>query len=228
MRRSWAEAPSICPLCGEAAGLFFEDNRRIYLRCGRCRLIFVPRRHWMAPEDERAVYDLHENDPRDSGYRRFLSRLTGPLLERLPPRQAGLDFGCGPGPTLSAMLEEKGHTVDLYDPFYQNHPEVFEKQYDFICATEVAEHLRDPGADFTRLFAMLKPGGWLAVMTRPARDLQAFSQWHYIRDMTHICFYCLETFQYMAGRFHAGLEFRAPDVALFRKNVPGNHQNRLT
>lgn len=214
-----------CPLCRKGhAGPFFQDKHRDYLRCGHCQLIFVPKRHWLTLDQERAEYDLHENDPHDAGYRRFLSRFSEPLLKRLPPGQTGLDFGCGPGPTLSGMLEEKGHTVDLYDPFYQNHPSVFEKQYDFICATEVAEHLRDPDAEFQRLFAMLKPMGWLGVMTRLADHVDAFAQWHYIRDATHICFYSLPVFHYLAARFDARVEFYPPDVALFRKNIPeANH-----
>jgi hypothetical protein len=31
-----------------------------------------------------------------------------PLLERLPMRAHGLDFGSGPGATLSVLLEERG------------------------------------------------------------------------------------------------------------------------
>ena len=214
-----------CPLCRRGgARLFFQDKRRSYLRCGHCQLIFVPKCHWLTFDQERAEYDLHENDPKDPGYRRFLSRFSEPLLKRLPPNQSGLDFGCGPGPALAAMLEENGHTVDLYDPFYQNHPQSLEKKHDFICATEVAEHLRDPAAEFAMLFAMLKPGGWLGVMTRLAGDLAAFSKWHYIRDATHICFYSLPSFQYMAARFNARLDFQPPDVILFCKNnIDANH-----
>jgi 16S rRNA G1207 methylase RsmC len=38
-----------------------------------------------------------------------------------------LDFGCGPGPTLSILLAEQGQQVDLYDPFYHDDPSVFAK-----------------------------------------------------------------------------------------------------
>lgn len=54
-------------------------------------------------------------------------------------------------------------------------------------------------------------------MTKMVIDRQAFRQWHYIRDMTHICFYSRGTFEYLAKRFHAQLEFVAKDVILFHK-----------
>jgi len=178
-------------------------------------LIFVPARYWLNAEDERATYDLHENVAHDPKYRNFLSRLTMPLLEKLRPHQNGLDFGCGPGPALSIILEEHGHHVELYDPFYANNPSVFNTTYDFICATEVVEHLRDPNQVFTTLFTLLKKGGWLGVMTKLVSDHHTFSNWHYIRDMTHICFYHRNTFVYLAQRFNAKLTFIGQDVMLF-------------
>ena len=207
-----------CPLCSsKELELFFEDKKRIYRRCFYCQLVFVPKRYWLSAKDEMATYDLHENDIRDQGYRRFLSRLSTPLLEKLDSKQKGLDFGCGPGPALSALLEEKGHQMDLYDPFYYINPSVFYKKYDFITATEVVEHLRDPDRDFSTVFKMLKRGGWLGIMTKLVIDERAFSQWHYIRDMTHICFYSRTTFEYIAQRFNADLSFVGKDVILLNK-----------
>lgn len=196
---------------------FFEDITREYLQCGLCKLVFVPDHYWVSMEEERATYDLHDNDVQDQGYRKFLSRLTTPLMERLNPEQKGLDFGCGPGPALAMMLEESGHQVDLYDPFYYNDRSVFDRTYDFICATEVVEHLRDPEREFSTLFNMLKPGGWLAIMTKLVMDIDAFRKWHYIRDMTHICFYQQRTFNFLADHFNAAIDFVANDVILLNK-----------
>jgi SAM-dependent methyltransferase len=208
---------SCCPLCNNLdVALFFEDKRRAYNRCCDCKLVFVPKHYWLSRVDEKAVYDLHENDAQDQGYRQFLSRLSEPLLERLGPKQKGLDFGCGPGPTLSCLLEEQGHQVDLYDPLYFNNTSVFSKRYDFICSTEVVEHLHDPNKDWAMLFKMLNQGGWLGIMTKLVVDEQVFSRWHYIHDMTHICFYSRETFVYLAQRFNVELNFVAKDVVLFK------------
>ena len=190
----------------------------------QCRLVFVPKRFWLSVEEEKARYDLHENSSLDPGYRRFLSRLSKPLLEKLSPLQKGLDFGCGPGPTLSLLLEEQSHHVDLYDLYYHNDSAVFEKKYVFICATEVMEHLGDPNREFESLFTMLQQGGWLGIMTKLVIDEEAFSQWHYIRDLTHICFYSRSTFEYLAERFNAELHFVSNDVILLYKKDFGSTQ----
>lgn len=211
-------APLPCPLCtGDDVQNFSEDKNRIYLRCAQCGLVFVPENFRLSPAEEKAVYDLHENDPEDQGYRRFLSRLSTPLLERLDPNQKGLDFGCGPGPTLSLLFEEQGHQMELYDPFYHDDPSVMENTYDFICATEVVEHMGNPDREFSRLFGMLKNGGWLGLMTKMVIDREAFSRWHYTHDRTHICFYSRGTFDYLARRFDAELTFIENDVILLRK-----------
>lgn len=212
-----------CPLCkDDVIETYFEDAQRVYLGCDHCGLVFVPESCWLRPEDEKAVYDLHQNDPRDEGYRTFLSRLTTPMLERLAPHQRGLDFGCGPGPALPAVMAAGGHQVERYDPYYFNDPAVLKAQYDFICATEVVEHLRHPDATFTRLFNLLKPGGGLGIMTKLVVDKQAFRQWHYIRDPTHICFYRRRTFSYIARRFHATLELVDQDAILLTKQLSPN------
>ncbi len=210
---------TLCPLCDcENTPFFHRDATREYRRCRECQLIFVPEQFWLGHTEEKAVYDLHENHINDAGYRHFLSRLCTPLLSRLgaAPRY-GLDFGCGPGPALAAMLEEHGHSVDLYDPIYFNRPALLSNQYDFICTTEVVEHFRNPKSSFSLVFNMLKPSGWFAVMTKRVRDEAAFKNWHYIRDPTHILFYNEKTFAYLAEQHHAELEPVGTDVVLFRK-----------
>ena len=92
-----------------------------------------------------------------------------------------------------------------------------EKRYDFICATEVVEHLRDPAHTISALFGMLKDRGWLGLMTKLVIDREAFINWHYIRDLTHICFYSRQTFSYVARRFQASLQIVDNDVILLRK-----------
>jgi SAM-dependent methyltransferase len=209
---------SSCPLCSSTETYFyFKDNVRTYTQCAKCALVFVQARYWLNADDEKATYDLHENDPNDAGYRKFLSRLSAPLLEHLPPHRSGLDFGCGPGPALSQIFKEQGHTVDLYDPFYFDNPAVFDKIYDFICATEVVEHLRQPAQEMVSLFKLLRPGGWLGIMTKLVSDKEAFSHWHYIRDLTHICFFSRATFEYIAKRFGANITFIGNDVILLRQ-----------
>lgn len=207
-----------CPLCsGKDCKLFLKDTQREYLRCLCCELVFVPKSYWLNPKDEKVIYDLHQNSPNDEGYRKFLSRLTTPLLQELSPDQKGLDFGCGPGPTLSHILEEHGHRVELYDPYYYDNPSIFSNSYDFICATEVVEHLKNPQETFSTLFQMLNGHGWLGVMTKMVTTKESFKNWHYIRDLTHICFYNTSSFEYIAKRFKSTVTFRGNDVILFQK-----------
>ena len=207
-----------CPLCCSGnTKHYFSDSHRAYQRCVDCKLVFVPARYWLTLQEEKATYDLHQNDPNDPGYQKFLSRLSTPLLRKLPPNQTGLDFGCGPGPALPGLLKAGRHRLDLYDPFYFNDPAVFQKCYDFICATEVFEHLRDPAHVFAALFGMLRKGGWLGIMTKLVTDQEAFSRWHYTRDLTHICFFSRSTLGFVARLFHAALYFVDKDVILFRK-----------
>ncbi|MBE9157741.1 class I SAM-dependent methyltransferase [Nodosilinea sp. LEGE 06152] len=192
-------------------------NPRAYYRCDRCKLIFVPPGHFLSPQAEKAEYDLHQNHSQDLGYRRFLSRLTNPLIDCLQPQSQGLDFGSGPGPTLSVMLEDAGHRVALYDLFYADNAAVFDRQYDFITATEVVEHLRQPRLELERLWRCLRPGGVLGLMTKLSRDDAAFAGWHYKSDRTHICFFSRQTFEWLAARWQANLTILGQDVILLRK-----------
>jgi len=217
--RASIEAVS-CPLCRSGRiGEFFRGDGRDYYRCGTCSLVFVPPVQFPSAEDEKKRYDLHRNSPDDPGYRRYLGRLYAPLQQCLAPGSRGLDFGSGPSPTLSLMFEEAGHPMMLFDRFYEPVPAALERQYDFITAAEVVEHLHDPGKELERLWTCLKPGGRLGIMTQYAVERDAFSSWHYKNDRTHVCFYSQETFAWLAALWDADLTFADDGVALFRKKI---------
>ncbi len=207
-----------CPLCGAAEVHFFHrDRSREFLRCMVCALVFVPPCYHLDVAREKAEYDLHQNRVDDQGYRRFLSRLAEPLLARVPAGARGLDFGCGPGPALAAMLAEAGCDMCVYDPFYQNHTDVLDASYQFITATEVVEHLHNPGAELARLWRMLEPGGYLGVMTKLVIDVTAFARWHYKNDPTHVCFFSETTWGWWAKSMGAQLHRIGADVTLLQK-----------
>jgi len=208
-----------CPLCaGIEISQYFSDKRRRYLRCGRCLLVFVPACFYLDREAERAEYDLHQNEPGDPGYRDFLSRLLRPLTERLEPGARGLDFGCGPGPALAEMLRESGFDMALYDSFYRPDARPLHNHYDFICATEVVEHLHRPGLELARLWNLLRPGGWLGIMTKLVRNQAAFANWHYKNDPTHVCFFSGDTWRWWATQQGAQLSLVGADVILLAKS----------
>jgi len=207
-----------CPLCRHGHTDFYHrDERRSYRQCRRCDLVFVPPADRLSPAEEKAHYDLHENDPSDRGYRRFLSRLFEPMRERVPVPARGLDFGSGPGPTLSLMFAEAGYDMALYDPYYAADSGVLQGRYDFITASEVAEHLYRPGAVLAQLHGLLRPGGWLGLMTKLICDRAAFATWHYRRDPTHVCFFSSRTLAWWAEQAGCDIFFIGQDVILLHK-----------
>jgi SAM-dependent methyltransferase len=178
----------------------------------------VPPRERLGAAEEKARYAHHENDASDAGYRAFLSRLLEPLLAAVGSEAVGLDFGCGPTPVLAEMLRARGHDVAIYDPFFADDAAVWQRSYDFICASEVFEHLHHPAREIDRLVASLCPGGVLAVMTGlspPSAD--AFAGWHYIRDPTHVCFFDEAVFRYIAERWQLTPQLAATNVVLLRR-----------
>jgi len=207
-----------CILCQEnAVAHYHKDRKRCYLHCGNCDLVFVPNTFHLTALEEKKVYDQHQNNALDVGYRTFLSRLVNPLLLMLPEHSKGLDFGSGPGPTLSLMMSEAGHKMQIYDPFYAPHRSVLSDCYDFITATEVVEHLSDPSRVLELLWSILKPGGILGIMTKLVVSQEAFEKWHYKNDPTHISFYSKKSFDYIARRWRTTAEIVGKDVILLRK-----------
>ncbi len=216
-----------CIVCDKPSTKFFATvDGNCYRRCTRCRAIFLLPEQRLPINEEHVRYWLHQNDPTDRAYRRFLSKLADPLLERLAPRAKGLDYGCGPGPALAAMLQEAGHRVILFDPLFFPDPEPLKEVYDFITCTETIEHFHRPSEEFARLDRMLKPGGWLALMTCFQTDDGAFASWHYRRDPTHVVFYRAGTLRRIARRFRWSCEFPVKDVALMRKPDPADGMDK--
>jgi len=208
--------PAGCPLCQHThLELHFSDVRNFW-QCANCDLVFVDSSEHLTDPGEKERYDYHENDPNDPHYRAFLNRLVLPLSERLPEHSQGLDFGCGPGPTVSVLLVEHGHEVACFDKFYANDPAVLIKSYDFITLTEVLEHLREPREELEQLMSMLKPGGYLGIMTKLLPPAEQFPTWHYKRDLTHIGFYADSTFEWIAEQWGLSLEIIASDVIILR------------
>lgn len=208
----------LCPLCSSAQCVnYFESEHRRYFQCKICSLVFMDPAQRLEPAQEKAVYDLHRNSPEDLAYRNFLSRLYKPMIAELSTGARGLDFGCGPGPTLSVMFEEAGFPMQLYDAYYYNDKSVLECEYNFITATEVVEHLYKPGEVLRQLWGQLAVGGVLGIMTKLVTDQSAFANWHYKNDMSHVVFFSRDTFAWIALTLGAELAIFGKDVALMVK-----------
>ena len=221
-----------CPLCGsDETALFFTGRekavRREFLRCSSCDLMFVPRRYHLDETAQMERYLTHNNDPEDEDYRRFLSRLLDPLRPMLVPGAMGLDYGAGPGPALATMMREEGFDVRTYDPFFHPDESALEQTYDVITCTETVEHFSDPGRDFQLLDRMLRPSGWLGVMTGMLDSWAAFPDWYYHRDPTHVCFYSKRTMVWIGERLSWEVRFPRQNVAMFRKPAQSQFTNDL-
>jgi len=209
----------ICNLCrSNAVSSFKTSDGRTYWSCSVCRCKYLDKSHLIDPQEEQQRYLEHKNYIKDKEYRSFLSKLSNPLKEKIPIGAQGLDFGCGTGPALADMLAEEGFKVSLYDPFFYPDKSVLSKQYDFITCTETAEHFHDPFKEFNTLNNLLKPRGWLGVMTSFLTEDDMFESWHYRRDPTHVTFYCEETFQVIASQRNWKCEIKSKDIVLLQKN----------
>lgn len=209
-----------CPLCATAQDLIWlQDLKRCYYRCAHCALIFADPASHLDATAEKAIYQHHQNDPADLGYRKFLNKLAAPLLARLGNCNGlkALDFGSGPGPTLHLMLAEAGLDTAIYDPYFANDASVLAQQYDVICSTEAIEHFYHPAKEWALWLSLLRPQGTLALMTRLAPDKAQFFSWHYKNDPTHVCFFSRETFEFLAQRDGFHLDIIEPDVILLKR-----------
>lgn len=206
-----------CPVCTAPAMHFLQVDGRDYFRCSNCQARFLDPAWHPSWDAEQATYLLHENDPDDPRYRQFLSKLADPLMARLFPKSQGLDYGCGPGPALAHVLRETGHDVSLFDPFFAPDPAPLSLTYDFVTCTEAVEHFHYPAAEFERLRELVRPGGWLAIMTCFQTDDASFANWHYRRDPTHVVFFREDTFRYLANLWGWTCEIPVKDVALMQR-----------
>jgi SAM-dependent methyltransferase len=217
-----------CPLCrSSSTALHAEVHGRRYRECTVCDFVFVAREDLPGREAERRHYLTHENAPTDPGYRAFLDRLARPLVERLPAGASGLDYGCGPGPALAAMLEERGFRMRLWDPFFAPDASVLQDEYDFVTCTETAEHFHSPAEEFDRLDALMKPGGWLGLMTETRRADRPLAGWRYARDPTHVALYNERTMEWIAADRRWEMDSPRAGVFLFHKPAAPSHQSSI-
>lgn len=208
-------SPVACRLCGHSqTSIFCMDQ---YYRCPKCDLIYLHPDFHISKEEEHKRYATHNNNPEDEHYRAFLNRVMEPMLSHLSSKTSGLDFGSGPGPTLSIMFEENGFNMSIYDPYFANEPAVLETQYDFVTATEVVEHFYTPSQSWVQLIQLTKPGGHIGIMTELVTESVNFENWYYKNDDTHVSFYSETTIHWIARHYSLEILHLDSRVILFRK-----------
>ncbi|CAM3695081.1 class I SAM-dependent methyltransferase [Rheinheimera salexigens] len=207
-----------CPLCQENTHFFCQDKLRCYWQCNCCALVFADRTTLLSATDELKHYQCHDNDINDIGYRQFLQRLAQPLQQHLGRSNlTGLDYGCGPGPLLAKILQQQGHHMAIWDPYFATDKQVLSHQYDFITCTEAIEHFVQPAIEWQKWQNLLKPSGVIAIMTKRYTTLEQFQNWHYKTDPTHVSFFSKHTFSFLAKRDGYKLHFPVNDVVIMQR-----------
>lgn len=187
-----------CPLCQGKGSSFYKDK---FLVCPICEGVFVNPESIPAPEEEKKRYETHNNDVDDPRYRKFVSPITSAIMAAHLPEEKGLDFGCGTGPVISAMLRENNYHIAQYDPYFADDPELLEETYDYIACCEVVEHFRNPRREFKKLKELLKNRGTLYIMTQLYEENMDFADWGYKDDPTHIFFYRRKTLEFIKKKY---------------------------
>lgn len=197
--------------------IFDVIEHKTYWNCSTCKAKFLDPIDRLEPKLEKKRYQQHKNNVDDHSYKKFLSKLSNPLLKKLSIGDEGLDFGCGPGPALANILSSEGFKIDLYDPFFFPDKKIFLKKYNFITCSETIEHFFNPYDEFINLDKLLLKSGWLGVMTCFMKKNILFEKWHYRRDPTHVVFYAEETFEVIANQRNWIYEVPSKDIVLFYK-----------
>lgn len=190
--------------------------------CAICDLVFADPKVAVHAEEERRLYLTHQNSIDQPGYVNFLQRLIEPMARFVEVGASGVDFGSGPGPTLSRLMLRHGFACHDYDPMFGPHE--LTPPYDFITCTECFEHFTSPGDTIRDIVSFIKPGGVLGIMTEMWNHDTVFETWYYTKDPTHVAFYSMETMRYLCQRF--GLVLLYTDtkrVVIVRKQPSVSH-----
>ena len=193
---------AICPLCkgtDKKEKIQGVDDRTYYF-CNKCYLIYADSRHYATLDKEKKRYLFHENTLENAGYVNFLNTAIIPARHFIKTVYSGLDYGCGPVPVLSMLLEKAGIKCENYDPFFFPYIDS-SKRYDFIFATECFEHFFFPNMELEKVLGLLKKEGYLIVMTEKWKTKKSFKTWAYTKDFTHVMFYHGRTFKWIAKKY---------------------------
>lgn len=187
-----------CTLCDTQLS---NHSDKDYFLCEVCGGYVKDIKSYLTTDEEKAYYELHNNDVQDIRYREFTAPITKAILHKFQPHHVGLYFGCGTGPVITEVLKEKGYHVKLYDPFFYPDNNYKNFKYDYIFSCEVFEHFKQPGKEIEHLIGLLSAGGQLLVMTLLYSGQSDFNTWYYRRDPTHIFILTPSTIRYISNQF---------------------------
>lgn len=201
-----------CKICENSnlKPIFDEKFGFNYYHCDRCDTIFQSEENLLASKaEEKNSYDTHNNSFECDGYVNMFKTFINDSIKPLNIEfKSALDYGCGPGPVLAHLLNEFIPFVSTYDRIYPHAPNYDQFTYDLITSTEVFEHFNKPIKSIANILSLLNSDGYLCISTcfKP-NSHDEFLNWWYRRDETHITFYSVKTFEYLAKIFDLELVY---------------------
>jgi SAM-dependent methyltransferase len=169
-----------CHLCGAWAEDGGRFQKRNFLHCSACDLVFVPAAEQVSADQAKARYWRQRNTPEDAGYVATLSAVVELLHAQSPTARRVLDYGSGPAPVLMELLREAGHEAAGYDPHFASDT-AMTPPFDAVTAVETFEHFAEPRREVERILGLLRPDGCLLVQTLLHAGLGRFADWWYAR-----------------------------------------------
>jgi SAM-dependent methyltransferase len=133
-------------------------------RCAQCGSL-----HAQEPIDyDRYYRDYPMNRLKYGFYVKVALRKRMEILKRagLESDKTLIDYGCGSGHFVR-YAREQGVQAEGYDPYSQEFRDasVLDRNYDFVTAQDVIEHVDDPRAFVDDLKNLAVPGGYMAIGT---------------------------------------------------------------
>lgn len=211
----------LCKICFQPTKLYKNPQfSHFYHYCQSCEGIFLDNAFCVDEQHEKKQYDQHHNTLENEGYVHMFEKFLDFFWEDLTCKTPKvLEFGSGPTPVLSHLLQKRGAIVTCYDKFYHPSDAYKTYTYDLITSTEVFEHLDNPLQTLTLLAQHINSGGYIALMTLfHDNTIEGFWKWWYRRDPTHITFFTPKTLKVLANQ--CGLTLIKTDekrVALLKK-----------
>jgi len=211
---------SNCLICGSATTNLIDSQIRVtHSHCNNCGFIYKNKEFHLSLDIEHENYKMHNNTFESEGYVQIFVNLLNDYIKPLNIKGKVLEFGSGPGPVLKELLLREGYDVFDFDPFFNKNLKYLKYKYELITSTEVVEHFVEPMKEFKHLSSLLEKGGYLLLMTRlRTMDTEEFLNWWYRRDLTHIAFYTIKSFEEVGKRF--GLEIvntNNVNIIIFKK-----------
>lgn len=216
----------------------YGDHAQI-VQCNHCGYVYATPRWtteeilaaYTAVEDETYV---EEREGRELTFQKHLAEMekyTGPGNGRAlldvgayigvfveVAQRAGWD-ACGVEPSAWAAAEAQKQGLPVIHGT-QDAPELAGRQFDVITMWDVIEHVPDPSAEMARAYALLKPGGWLALHTMDIESRMARlmgSRWPWLMDM-HIHYFSQRTMAQMLQKNGFEIVWSGPQGRYLRLN----------